>query len=717
MVLFSLSLALFALDTDPKDSVASPDSILDILAEEAQLDVNATVVTASGGKAEERSSSAATVTIIGHDEISKAGWHSLGEILANVPGLYVIDDLVTPSVSVRGMSAGVDGGTRVLRVMIDSIQVNFRPELTSFLGPEFLPVEVIDRVEIAKGPLSAVYGANAFLATVNVITKTTDSGTRAQVGGRIEWQQASPHAGYGGSGVASTANDWFDLMVAANSYQLDRSGLVIPHTFANQTQAPGNYDQYFLGPTRGDTASPASGWLRLNIKPRVFGQLSFEGGIQNLDSHASFLLNSIPTSSSQVGLYNLWTNLKHKKEWTSFLTSELSLGWSQGGPRPDDRLFLSPTDPYAHLPQYGYGALNAAASARFDFHWIGFKVGGDFEFDQEKVLWYQSVPVDPELTANTDRPSPLRQNITTGGAYASADATPFKGLSGLRLTADFRLDYLSYGAFTEPVQYSWRAAAIYRPIDALVAKVFAGRAFQGPSGVLMFAVPGEFGFGIENNIIGSSLVRGAVLVPQLVNSIEAAVVGQLKDIISIEGSAFFQEIDNTITFAVGNNNLVAANSGTTQFVGAEGTAQLAWKRIQARIAGSFTYPLASSDKNIPAGGNIPLFPQFQLLASAGCNIPEAFLSVLAVGHIIGARGASDLNTLSNLAHFYTLPAYGDFDLVVSSRGLRFFKDAPETIFKAGMRNVLNMPHPEPGFGGYDIPSLGRSLFFELRQNF
>ena len=97
------------------------------------------------------------------ERFARHGWRSLGEVLANVPGLYVIDDLVLPSVSVRGVSGGLNAGTRIVKVMVDGTVVNFRPDLTAFLGPELIPIEVIDRIEIAKGPLSAVYGANAFL--------------------------------------------------------------------------------------------------------------------------------------------------------------------------------------------------------------------------------------------------------------------------------------------------------------------------------------------------------------------------------------------------------------------------------------------------------------------------------------------------------------------------------------------------------------------------
>ncbi len=136
---------------------------------------NAKVVTASRGVEEDSVSAAANVYVISREDITAHRWRSLSEMLSNVPGLYVIDDFAFSSVGVRGITGGPRAGSRIVKVMINGVEVSFRPDLTALLGPEFLPVEVIERVEVARGPLSALYGANAFLATVNVITrKVTD---------------------------------------------------------------------------------------------------------------------------------------------------------------------------------------------------------------------------------------------------------------------------------------------------------------------------------------------------------------------------------------------------------------------------------------------------------------------------------------------------------------------------------------------------------------
>src|SRR5438309_7566271 len=96
--------------------------------------MNQPVVTASGGVAEEKSLAAANVVVITREEIARHGWRSLAAVLSSVPGLYVINDLVQPSVGVRGVTGGLRAGTRVVKVMINGVAVNFRPELNAMIG-------------------------------------------------------------------------------------------------------------------------------------------------------------------------------------------------------------------------------------------------------------------------------------------------------------------------------------------------------------------------------------------------------------------------------------------------------------------------------------------------------------------------------------------------------------------------------------------------------
>ena len=118
------------------------------------------------------SKSPAVVTVVTAEEIQTRGLTDLAGILRTVPGFYDVSDLTTHNLGVRGINGGLRASGNVIKVMIDGVAVDFRPTTGNFFGPELIPVEAIARVEIIRGPASALYGANAFLGVVNIITKT-----------------------------------------------------------------------------------------------------------------------------------------------------------------------------------------------------------------------------------------------------------------------------------------------------------------------------------------------------------------------------------------------------------------------------------------------------------------------------------------------------------------------------------------------------------------
>jgi outer membrane receptor for ferrienterochelin and colicin len=114
----------------------------------------------------------ASVTVVTADEIQKYGYRNLADILRSVPGFYVTYDRDYTFVGVRGFGRLGDWNSRIL-VLIDGHRINNNVLGQAMLGNEFLvDVDMIDRVEIVRGPSSSLYGANAFFAVINVITRT-----------------------------------------------------------------------------------------------------------------------------------------------------------------------------------------------------------------------------------------------------------------------------------------------------------------------------------------------------------------------------------------------------------------------------------------------------------------------------------------------------------------------------------------------------------------
>jgi iron complex outermembrane recepter protein len=113
----------------------------------------------------------ASVTVVTAEQIQKYGFRTLADLLKTVRGFYVINDRNYSYVGVRGLSLPSDYNARIL-FLLDGHRVNDNIFDGAYVGTEFpVDIDLIDRVEIIRGPNSSVYGTGAFAALINVISK------------------------------------------------------------------------------------------------------------------------------------------------------------------------------------------------------------------------------------------------------------------------------------------------------------------------------------------------------------------------------------------------------------------------------------------------------------------------------------------------------------------------------------------------------------------
>lgn len=142
--------------------------------------MNVHVVSASN-ISEKLSEAPATVMVITAKELRDRGYTDLSEIFDDLPGM----DVVRPYGATyfknywRGYRNTI--GDPFL-VMIDGVIFNHLYFNTADVLATF-PLSDVDRVEVVYGPASSVYGANAFMGVINVITKSDalENGTSANV--------------------------------------------------------------------------------------------------------------------------------------------------------------------------------------------------------------------------------------------------------------------------------------------------------------------------------------------------------------------------------------------------------------------------------------------------------------------------------------------------------------------------------------------------------
>lgn len=117
----------------------------------------------------------ASVSIITSEDIERYGYRTLEEALANVRSLYLSYDRNYTYVGARGFSRPTDYNDRIL-LLLNGLTMNDNFYGGSYFGTDFpLDLEAVERIEIVRGPGSALYGTGAMFAVINIITKKSSA--------------------------------------------------------------------------------------------------------------------------------------------------------------------------------------------------------------------------------------------------------------------------------------------------------------------------------------------------------------------------------------------------------------------------------------------------------------------------------------------------------------------------------------------------------------
>lgn len=127
---------------------------------------------------------AGAVTIVTADDIARHGYRTLADVLQGVRGFYLSNDRNYSYLGARGFSRPTDYNNRVL-VLLDGTVTNEGTFGSALVGDELaIDLASLERIEIVRGPGSALYGTGAMFAVINLITKTgaTIDGARLTAG-------------------------------------------------------------------------------------------------------------------------------------------------------------------------------------------------------------------------------------------------------------------------------------------------------------------------------------------------------------------------------------------------------------------------------------------------------------------------------------------------------------------------------------------------------
>lgn len=178
----------------------------------------------SASKFSQKSSDAPSdVAVITAEDIRAFGYRRLSDVLDAIPGLYVYSDRNYDFLGVGGLARPGDYLSRVL-LLVDGNRMNDGIYGAASIGTEFpVDIDLIDRVEFVPGPGSSIYGSNAALGVINVITRRGRDAPGLE--GSVEYGDGSTRKGrvtYGGRSDAGV--EW---LASASSYRSGGKDLYI----------------------------------------------------------------------------------------------------------------------------------------------------------------------------------------------------------------------------------------------------------------------------------------------------------------------------------------------------------------------------------------------------------------------------------------------------------------------------------------------------------
>ena len=404
----------------------------------------------------------ASVSIVTADEIKKWGYRNFGDIIASLKGFYSTNDRNYGYTGARGFGLPSDYNDRLL-LLIDGHRFNDNI-YESFTTDQYFPVDIdmIERVEVVRGPSSSLYGTSAFFGVINVITKRG----RDLEGGNIKTSYGTFDSTKTSLSYGKRFNNGLEAFLSGTYYFSNGND----HFFSKEFVNPSINDNFptnrgFYDNNDGEEAKKLFGKF-------TYGDFTFEANIVSRKKYiptASFgTLFNVPGtfSSDEAQFYDL--KYDHTFENQLNLQARFSYNdyrYNDSLPYADnlDKLFAKDTT----RGQWWRGNIEAT-QIFWDNHKVTF--GGEFQhdFDQFQTAYNQlkDGSTSDAVTANT-----------TGYRWALYAQDEFSITDNLTFNAGLRYDNFStFGDTINP-----RLALIYNPWESTTFKLLYGTAFRAPS--------------------------------------------------------------------------------------------------------------------------------------------------------------------------------------------------------------------------------------------
>lgn len=632
-------------------------------------------------------------TVITAQDIAAMGATDLDQALASVPGLHVSMTYLAmnPIYGFRGIATQQNPQVLML--------VNGIPITNVFWGDRSqlwggMPLENVARIEVIRGPGSALYGADAFSGVINVITKTaaqirgTEYGLRAgSFNTRDAWIQ---HGGKLGD---------LDAAFYLRAGDTDGSQGIV------RQDAQTVWDGIF-----GTTASLAPGSInstRKTLDARAELSLDawrFRAAYQQRDIGIGAGLAGALDPHGRGHSARTYLDLNYEQaNWAPNWDMSAVLGFYDNQEKPSNQFYtLFPAGACiglitncfpngmlggpGHSERHTHGSVSAVYSG-FEQHRVrigaGFRVEDMYETSELKNF-NAFFAVQPTLVQAAGNPAlvfilPHKRNLT----YAFAQ-DEWNFARDWTLTAGVRHDqYSDFGGTTNP-----RIALVWDAAYKLTVKAMRGTAFRAPS------------FGEQHNINNPVSVGSPNIRPETIATDELAFSWQPSGDLQANLNFFHYRMRNIIRPITGSTY---QNTGDQTGRGME--LEATWDASHdLRLTGSYSLQHSIDSAT---GQDAGMAPHRRLFGRADWQVASFWQLGATVNHVAGRmREPGDARA--------AVPDYTTVDLT-----LRREKFAGNWDARASVTNLFDRQAWEPTFRAAgmpsDLPLPGRAIYLEIQH--
>ncbi len=620
-------------------------------AEEQALFADLPRVEAAALHAQTLAEAPANVSVITAVEIRRYGYRTLAEVLASVRGFYATYDHTYHYVGVRGIALPGDFNTRFLVMLNGHPLTDNIYNSNGFFGQDFgLDMDLVERIEIIRGPTSALYGSNGMLTNINVVTRSPVDGERLRV---------STETGTGGERKLGLSSSLYlghgaNLLVAASTFH--NGGISIPGDAAAGR------------PATGPEADGERGYH--TFANLIWHDWSFTGYFNSRDKQppvgVGASLSGDPSQHVVDGRNLVAATYKRRAG-----PGEVQWQFSYDQYRYRDRYDYAVEDEILPMEDFNRGDwLDSQLTYALPVGLPGLLtvgVAGMWELRNQQYNVVQGTRQD--ILGRTDH------GVALFAQQQWNVSRRWQIYGGVRVD-----DTRNFHRFVSP-----RLAAVFQPSPRTAYKLVYGRPFRNPSSFEMFYNDG-----------GLSYATAAPLHPERAQTLEASLERQMVGSLALVVNAFHYQIDRVIeAVALDNGALQYRNAGELRSTGVE--LELSGKlrqrvevqastALQRAVGGSAEARLANSPHQVTKLSiGVPLWRERLFVSGAA-----RYLSPRLTG--TGER----LDGVPLVDCTATMRLHPRLDLIT------------------GLRNSLGRGYEDPVYLSVDrLPGDGRSFFVKL----